>query len=79
MGMYRKILDTDSAEYWGSNCVAQCDYHADDISWQGQRASINLTLPPLSTILLVPADGESCDGDGNVQEDGLRLPIGEIG
>ncbi len=55
-GRFRKILDTDSAEYGGSNCSVQCDYHADAIAWQGQRASLNLTLPPLSTILLVPWD-----------------------
>ena len=71
-GGYRKILDTDNAEYWGSNCVAECEYHADDIPWQGQRASLNLTLPPLSTILLVPADGDSWVGNTTHSHDALE-------
>ena len=55
-GSYHKILDTDSARYWGSDCVTQSDYVAEAIPWQGQQASLNLSLPPLSTILLVPEE-----------------------
>jgi 1,4-alpha-glucan branching enzyme len=53
-GSYRKILDTDSDAYWGSNCFAQTEYSSDDMPWQGKPASIALDLPPLATVLLVP-------------------------
>ncbi|MBI5546554.1 MAG: 1,4-alpha-glucan branching protein GlgB [Deltaproteobacteria bacterium] len=53
-GRYRKVMDTDSAAYWGSGCSAQTELVADEIPWQGKAASLNLTLPPLSTLILVP-------------------------
>jgi 1,4-alpha-glucan branching enzyme len=53
-GRYRKILDTDSDAYWGSNAFPTTEYAADEIAWHGKPASIALDLPPLSTILLVP-------------------------
>jgi 1,4-alpha-glucan branching enzyme len=63
VGRYRKILDTDCSDYWGSGYAAECEYRADEIPWQGQRASISLTLPPLSTILLVPELPPATNGD----------------
>ncbi|HEY3450360.1 MAG TPA: 1,4-alpha-glucan branching protein GlgB [Myxococcales bacterium] len=53
-GRYRKALDTDGAEYWGSGCLGQTEFATDDVPWQGKPASISLTLPPLSTLVLVP-------------------------
>ena len=53
-GRYRKIMDTDSAAYWGSDCYTETEYRSDDIPWHGKQASLNLNLPPLATILLVP-------------------------
>ncbi len=53
-GRYRKIMDTDSTAYWGSGCFTETEYQSDDQPWQGKPASINLNLPPLATILLVP-------------------------
>jgi 1,4-alpha-glucan branching enzyme len=54
-GYYREVLNSDSAVYWGSNmgnpdggCLA------DHIPWQGQPYSLNLILPPLSTLILKP-------------------------
>jgi 1,4-alpha-glucan branching enzyme len=53
-GRYRKILDTDHASYWGSGHCPQEEYYAEAVPWQGQPASVRLTLPPLSTIALEP-------------------------
>ena len=65
-GTYRKLLDTDSSEYFGSNCVEQVEYRSEQVPWQGQPLSINLSLPPLSTILLVPI--EQIDGPGSFSD-----------
>jgi 1,4-alpha-glucan branching enzyme len=53
-GRYRKIMDTDSSAYWGSDCYKETAYESDDTPWHGKAASISLDLPPLATILLVP-------------------------
>ena len=52
-GLYRERLNTDSAYYGGSN-VGQAlgAVQADALPWHDQSHSINLTLPPLATVLL---------------------------
>jgi 1,4-alpha-glucan branching enzyme len=54
-GYYRELLNSDSAFYGGSDlgnegggCLAE------PTPWQGQPYSLNLTLPPLSTVILKP-------------------------
>jgi 1,4-alpha-glucan branching enzyme len=61
-GRYRRLIDTDSDAYWGSNHVTGDELAADHFGWQGQRYSLNLTLPPLSTVILEPAKVASVDG-----------------
>jgi 1,4-alpha-glucan branching enzyme len=66
-GRYRQLMDTDAAIYWGSDHVKSREFCADPVRWQGQPFSINMTLPPLSTVILEPlgqGDDESrADGD----------------
>jgi 1,4-alpha-glucan branching enzyme len=54
-GYYRELINSDSTFYGGSNmgntdggCLAE------PTPWQGQPYSLNLTLPPLSTLILKP-------------------------
>ena len=49
-GWYEEILNTDAETYGGSNVGNYGGLHAESIPWQGQSHSLNLTLPPLSTI-----------------------------
>ena len=50
-GYYTEILNTDATEYWGSGIGNGGGVQSDDEAWHGLPASINLTLPPLSTIV----------------------------
>ena len=50
-GTYHEIFNSDSSMYDGSN-VANGEVIADPIPWMNQAHSINLTLPPLSGIIL---------------------------
>ena len=50
-GYYREVLNTDATEYWGSGVGNAGGLQSDDQAWHGLPASINLTLPPLSTIV----------------------------
>jgi len=51
---WRRLLDTDSADYWGSGHVSGQEIWSDAIPWHGKPASLNLTLPPLATTIFVP-------------------------
>jgi 1,4-alpha-glucan branching enzyme len=58
-GAWEVLLDTDAARYAGSDHVVAPDggtaLWADDATpWQGQPASLLLTLPPLSVLVLAP-------------------------
>ena len=53
-GGWREILNTDDADYGGSG-VGNGRIQAEDQSWHGRAASASLTLPPLATMVLVPA------------------------
>ena len=50
-GTYDEIFNSDSSMYDGSN-VANGEVNSESIPWMNQAHSINLTLPPLSGIIL---------------------------
>jgi 1,4-alpha-glucan branching enzyme len=53
---WREVLNTDSAHYGGSNLGNGGQPLAVRVApWNGRPASIELTLPPLATLFLVPA------------------------
>jgi 1,4-alpha-glucan branching enzyme len=54
-GEYRIALSTDDQRWGGSGYAAQSSVHADDVPYHGRRNSVQLTLPPLSVMILVPA------------------------
>ncbi len=51
-GIWREVLNTDAGHYGGSNVGNLGEVRAEEISWHGQPASAELTLPPLATIWL---------------------------
>lgn len=50
-GLYREILNSDSAYYDGSN-VGNGEVHSEPQPWMNMNHSITLTLPPLAGIVL---------------------------
>jgi len=53
---WREALNTDAGVYGGSNVGnGSAVFLPEDVSAHGRRRSIQLTLPPLSTVYLVPA------------------------
>jgi 1,4-alpha-glucan branching enzyme len=59
------VLNTDAVEFGGSGVSNLEILMADEIVWQGQPCSIELTLPPLGVLWLVPAD-QATGGSGEV-------------
>jgi 1,4-alpha-glucan branching enzyme len=53
-GRWREALNSDSEHYGGSNLGNLGGIEATDESWHGQPASVELTLPPLSGLILRP-------------------------
>ena len=51
-GWYRERINTDALEYGGSGMGNGGGIGAEDIAWHGQPCSLNLTLPPLATVIL---------------------------
>jgi 1,4-alpha-glucan branching enzyme len=51
-GRWVEILNTDAEEYGGSGVGNFGSVEATDISWHGQPASAELTLPPLGSLFL---------------------------
>jgi 1,4-alpha-glucan branching enzyme len=51
---FREILNTDAEIYGGSNVGNAGRLRADPVADRGYPASLNLTLPPLSTLILRP-------------------------
>jgi 1,4-alpha-glucan branching enzyme len=49
------VLNSDSEHYGGSNLGNLGGVMATTQSWHGQPASAELTLPPLATLVLLPA------------------------
>lgn len=52
---YRKIFNSDSHYYGGSNLGNPSEIHAELLPWMGQPYSIEIELPPLAGIMLTPA------------------------
>jgi len=58
-GFYREILNSDSSSYWGGNIGNSGGLNADNVmSHKGFPFSLNLTLPPLSALVLKPVKAE---------------------
>ena len=51
-GVYREILNTDSATYWGSNVGNLGGVEAEAVSRYDWPCSLSLTLPPLGAVFL---------------------------
>jgi len=54
-GEYTCVLSSDSRAWGGSGYGEVESVHADDIPYHGRRYSLDLALPPLSALVLVPA------------------------
>ncbi|QSB16609.1 1,4-alpha-glucan branching protein GlgB [Natronosporangium hydrolyticum] len=54
-GAWRELLNTDAAEYGGSNVGNFGQVYAEPVPWQGLPASAVMTLPPLGALWLQPA------------------------
>jgi 1,4-alpha-glucan branching enzyme len=54
-GDWREVLNTDAAEFGGGGVGNGGIVHAHGESWHGLPASVELTLPPLGVLWLVPA------------------------
>ena len=52
LGQYDMIFNSDSEFYWGSNYSSGASFVADPISSHGRSQSIELNLPPLSTVYI---------------------------
>lgn len=53
---YQELLNSDSHIYWGSNMGNGGGVNAENFQWHGRPFSINLTLPPLSVLILKPIE-----------------------
>ncbi|HKM66513.1 MAG TPA: 1,4-alpha-glucan branching protein GlgB [Candidatus Acidoferrum sp.] len=51
-GHYEEVLNTDAADYGGSNAGNLGGMNAGEHAWQGRRYSLALTLPPLAAVFL---------------------------
>ncbi len=51
-GRYRERLNTDGADYGGSNVGNGGGVDTEAVSWHGRKHSLCLTLPPLATLVL---------------------------
>lgn len=54
-GPYLELINTDSADYGGSNVGNMGKIRASDETWHGRPHSLSVTLPPLATLILAPA------------------------
>ncbi|HYO48611.1 MAG TPA: 1,4-alpha-glucan branching protein GlgB [Chloroflexia bacterium] len=53
-GYYREILNSDAGDYWGSNVGNYGGVEAQPDEWAESSYALNLTLPPMSVLLLKP-------------------------
>ncbi len=51
-GRYRERLNTDGADYGGSNVGNGGGIETEAVAWHGRQQSLCLTLPPLATLVL---------------------------
>ncbi len=57
-GAYEEIINTDGAAYGGSNVGNSGRMTAESDAMHGRAYSLKLTLPPLATLILKPAEGQ---------------------
>ena len=57
---YKELMNSDSGIYWGSNKGNYGSMWSDGVTWHNQPYSLNLKIPPLSTMVLKPML-DSCD------------------
>jgi 1,4-alpha-glucan branching enzyme len=50
-GYWREVLNTDAVAYWGSGAGNLGGANAADGGWHGRPHSVQITLPPLSTVV----------------------------
>ena len=50
-GFYKEIFNSDSEQYGGSNAGNNGGVDATDIAWHGRLNSIDITVPPLATVV----------------------------
>jgi 1,4-alpha-glucan branching enzyme len=55
-GFWREAINTDAEIYGGGGRGNLGEVHAQDIEWMGQTHSVELTVPPLSAVIL--SEGE---------------------
>jgi 1,4-alpha-glucan branching enzyme len=53
-GRWRTLLNTDAQQFGGSGVDVGTGFEAEGIAWHGWDQSVNLTLPPLGVVWLVP-------------------------
>jgi 1,4-alpha-glucan branching enzyme len=53
-GRWRERINTDAQDYGGSGVGNQGGVEAEAVPWHGRPYSLNLTLPPLTTLILEP-------------------------
>ncbi len=51
-GWWREVLNTDAAAYGGSDVGNGGGLMAEDTEWHGQPYSLDMTLPPLATVIM---------------------------
>ena len=54
-GTWTELINTDAVEFGGSGVGNYGSVDASDVGWGGRPASVELTLPPLAGLWLVPA------------------------
>lgn len=54
-GFYKEVMNSDSSSYWGGNMGNFGGIWADEMPWHGRAASLSLTIPPLSMVVMKPA------------------------
>ena len=57
---YKELMNSDSGIYWGSNKGNYGGMWSDGVAWHNQPYSLNLKIPPLSTMVFKPML-ESCE------------------
>ena len=61
-GLWSERINTDSKDYGGSGIGNGGTVNASETTWHGRPYSIELTLPPLATLILTPEPAPSRGG-----------------
>ncbi|MDP4964272.1 MAG: alpha amylase C-terminal domain-containing protein, partial [Salibacteraceae bacterium] len=57
-GEWQLILNTDSADFGGSNFKLKSSYTTEKTGWHGRNQSIVMDLPPLAACYFIPTKTE---------------------